>query len=78
MADQKFALVLNIRIEQRDEYGRYVGSQLQIQQELTVKASSFLEIASIIGRFHELAQAVGQEQVDALSVNPPVEASTTP
>lgn len=55
------AYKLNLRVEifHVDDQGRmYSGDRLQVSEEVTVDASDFLEIAKILGQFHELTQHV--------------------
>lgn len=56
---QKYQLTINATIQ---EEGGYNG-RLQINETVTVNASSFLELAEILGRFHSLAQTLNNSGV---------------
>lgn len=54
-----YRLRLDVRIEQLDEHGSIVyPSGLQVTQDMTLQADNFLEIAHVLGRFHELAEDI--------------------
>ncbi len=55
----KYKLSMNVRIDQADEHGYPVGGGgLQILEDLRFEADSFLGIAHVLGRFHELAESI--------------------
>lgn len=61
MSGQRFRLQMNIRIEQLDEHGHSHGGwgqPITLEENLTLGAGSFLEIAHTLGQFHELAQQI--------------------
>lgn len=54
-----FLLQISARIEQRgDGYGG-----LRIEENIEIKASDFIEMAKILGQFHDLAQKVKNENL---------------
>lgn len=56
MAQPQQTYVLQLRVNIRPE-GNF-GQGLEVSEEVTVRAETFLEIATILSRFHELAQAM--------------------
>lgn len=38
------------------------GDMLQVSEELQIKAMDFLDIAKILGQFHDLAQVIKEKQ----------------
>lgn len=61
MVDQKFVLRINVSIQETDERGCWIGNQLEVRDQTEVKAASFLEVAQVLGRFHDLAQVIKKE-----------------
>lgn len=61
----RFVLVIDIRIEKQDQHGRYSGEQLSVRDQQSLSVSSFMQIAGVMARFHELADALRQEAGDA-------------
>ena len=54
-----FQLDISIRITPVTSEGHYPnGGTMEIRESETVSANSFLEVAGILGKFHELAQAM--------------------
>jgi hypothetical protein len=47
---------LDIRVSMRQSPG--YGGQLDISESIEVPATGFLEICTILGRFHELAESL--------------------
>jgi len=56
----KYQLRMRIEIQQVGEHGEYLGQagNLQVTEDILFDASSFLEIASVLGEFHELAEKI--------------------
>lgn len=56
--------VLNVRceIQQTDDQRNYYGQGLNVEETVEVHAGSFLEIAAIFGRFHDLSEDVKRLQ----------------
>ena len=57
-------LNLNLSIHQVED-GRFQGQGLEIRDHVTLPAMGFLEVAQVLGRFHELAETIKKEHVDA-------------
>lgn len=60
----KYKLRLNVDITECDDNGYANGNmnRLQVMEELPFDAGSFLEIAHILGRFHELGADIRKHQ----------------
>jgi len=60
----KYQLRMNISIRAVDDHGGYYGGsdQLQVTDDINFEAASFLEIAHVLGQFHELGQKVKKAQ----------------
>lgn len=60
----KYKLRLNVDITECDDNGYANGSmnRLQVIEELPFDASSFLEIARILGRFYDLSTDIREHQ----------------
>ena len=61
-----YQLTMRIEIRQVGERGEYLGQmgQLQISDDIAFKADSFLEIAHVLGQFHELSQKIKETPDD--------------
>ena len=64
MMKQQFAISLRLDVHAVDERGHRSGSGdgLTIQDQLTISAESFMEIAAMLGRFHDLAESIKEAQ----------------
>jgi len=51
-------LVLEVRVIVRNERGGYPG--LEVHETVTLKPRTFLEVAKILGQFHDLAIAMDE------------------
>jgi len=51
---------MRIEIRQIGEHGEYMGSagNLNVSEDIQFQAGSFLEIARILGEFHEMSQKI--------------------
>ena len=56
--NQEYELRINATIRDMSPGGGY----LNIEESVTVDAVSFLELATILGKFHELAQKIQKEK----------------
>jgi hypothetical protein len=63
--NQHFVLRINVSIQQTDQRGSYTGNCLEINDRTELKAESFLEVAKVLGRFHDLAVVIKKETADA-------------
>lgn len=52
-APNQFRMRLDIRIEQLDR-----GGALQVSEELVLPPLGFLELAAVLGQFHEMAEQI--------------------
>ena len=57
----KYRLALTVRLEQVDPYPTYSPTPMQLTEDLIFEAPSFLAIASILGKFHELSESIRQD-----------------
>lgn len=57
--EPRYELRIQIAIEDREDHGR-----IRVEERLEIDAAGFLEVASVLQRFHELAQTLkGEEEV---------------
>jgi len=61
----KYKLRVRCEIQQTDDNGSYYGQGLTVEESTDVSAGSFMEVAGILGRFHELSQEIKAKQADA-------------
>jgi hypothetical protein len=54
----RFRLRINVSIEKVDQYGSHSGNQLTISEDRILTVKSFAETALVLGRFHELGEAL--------------------
>lgn len=59
MTGQKFRLDITVSIQQMEPYQ---GGRLDVRETLDLSADGFMEVASILHRFHELAERLAEEQ----------------
>lgn len=59
-----YELTIRVDIRQVDQASTFeaYARGLHIEEKLTITGDSFLELAQILGRFHELAQAIERER----------------
>lgn len=57
---KKFELRITIELRQTD--AAYSGGGLRIDETQQLTAESFLELAKILGRFHELGEQIAKER----------------
>lgn len=58
----KYRLNLRLRVEKVDERGNYTNEGLSVEDSLDLRYMGFMEIAGVLGRFHELAEAIKKER----------------
>ena len=51
-----YELHINVRIQQIT--GSYCGAGLSVEETLKINATTFLEMAQILGQFHQLAETL--------------------
>lgn len=59
MSHQKFRLDINVSIQQMEPYQ---GGRLEVRETLDLSADGFMEVCSILYRFHELAEKLAEDQ----------------
>lgn len=55
--EDRYQVRIDITIQQRDQY----QGQLRVEESFNVSATDFLELAGILGKFHELAEKIQKE-----------------
>jgi hypothetical protein len=53
-----YDLNISVRVMQRDQHGYSGGGALTVEHRFEVGASDFMEVAKILGQFHDLAEAI--------------------
>jgi hypothetical protein len=61
---QQFRLMLQLTAEEIDERGYPISNSRQIRDNFVLGAMGSLEMAKVLGRFHELAQVIERERED--------------
>lgn len=56
-----YTLRISIAIEEKDDRGAFTGGRLCINEEQKLDVTSFMEIASVLGRFHDVGEALRRE-----------------
>jgi hypothetical protein len=60
----KYKLKIRCEIQQTDDYGGYVSQGLTVEEHIDVDAANFMEVAGILGRFHELGQEIKAKKME--------------
>jgi hypothetical protein len=55
--EDRYQVRIDITIQQRDQY----QGQLRVEETFNVSATDFIELAGILGKFHELAEKIKKE-----------------
>lgn len=58
----KYRLTLRLHVEQIDDQGRRFNEGLSVEDSLDLGQAGFMEIAGVLGRFHELAEVIKKER----------------
>ena len=59
----KYALRVNVEINQTDPYGSYMyGNGFKVSEDISFEADSFLKIASVLGLFHKLGEDIKEAE----------------
>lgn len=58
----KYRLRVRCEIQQTDDIGGYYGQGLNVEEYVDMEVSSFMELAAIIGHFHELSEVIREGQ----------------
>lgn len=59
--NQRFTLRISVSVQQTDDRGNYTGNQLEINDRTELKCGSFLAVAKVLGKFHDLAEVIKRE-----------------
>lgn len=54
----QYTLMVRCEIRSTDDQGYSTGQGLTVQEDMKLEARSFMEVASILGRFHELSEKI--------------------
>lgn len=64
---QRFQLEVRIEVREVREYGQWVGNNaLSVNHTVQLGTLDFLELAAILGRFHELGEKIKSERSDSV------------
>lgn len=59
---QRFQLDVRVEIREVGEHGEWRGgNQLSVNQTMTLGMLNFLQVAAVLGQFHELGERVKKE-----------------
>jgi hypothetical protein len=50
--------IIRAEIQETDDFGSYRGQGLTVEESIEVEAGGFMEVAGILGRFHELGEEI--------------------
>ena len=54
----KYRLKVRCEIQQTDDNGAYYGQGLNVEENVDIEAGSFMEVAAVLGRFHDLSEDI--------------------
>ncbi len=60
----RFEMRVQVELNKVDDRGAWTGERMAVNESFSVGAAGFLEIAGILGRFHELAEDIRKERED--------------
>lgn len=58
----QYKLRVRCEIQQLDDHGAYIGQGLTVEETVDLPAASFMEIAAMLGQFHDLTEKIKQER----------------
>lgn len=58
----RYRLRVEVLIEELDDHGGWTGGRLGVKEGAELDIDSFAEVAAVLGRFHDLNQAIKREQ----------------
>lgn len=58
----RYRLDFNVTIREVDERGSTMNNALEVRDTQQLGAMDFLEIAGVLGKFHDLAQTIKKEK----------------
>ncbi len=64
MSGDQFEMRIQIELNKLDPGGGWTGERMSVNESFSVSPAGFLEIAGILGRFHELAEDIRKERED--------------
>jgi hypothetical protein len=54
----KYKLKVRCEIQQTDDFGSYFGQGLNVEENIDIEAGSFMEVAAVLSRFHDLSENI--------------------
>ena len=54
----RYKLRVRCEIQQTDDSGCYYGQGLNVEENIEIDAGSFMEIAAVLSRFHDLSEDI--------------------
>lgn len=61
----RYKLKVRCEIQQTDDNGSYYGQGLNVEENVDIDAGSFMEVAAVLGRFHDLAEDIKQHRAES-------------
>lgn len=58
----KYKLRVRCEIQQTDDHGSYYGQGLNVEENVDIEAGSFMEVAAVLGKFHDLSEKIKAEK----------------
>lgn len=58
----KYKLRVQCEIQQTDDNGGYYGQGLRVEETIDIGATTFMEIAGVLGQYHELGEIIKRAQ----------------
>lgn len=58
----KYKLRVRCEIQETADNGSYRGQGLTVEENTELDAAGFMDVAGILGRFHELSERIKREQ----------------
>jgi hypothetical protein len=65
MRSSTYQLRMRLEIQEVDEHGERLSAGLGVDQHADLGPMEFLEVAQVLGRFHELATTIENEKAKA-------------
>jgi hypothetical protein len=58
----KYKLRVRCEIHQTDDFGGIYSQGLNVEENIDITADSFMEVAAVLGKFHDLSENIKAEQ----------------
>ena len=58
----KYKLRVRCEIQQVDDFGGCYSQGLNVEENIDITADNFMEIAAVLGKFHDLSEKIKAEQ----------------